>query len=469
MLAWATLVRRTRQLAAACVSASLLAALVAVGSASAAVLPPANPAANTPDPADATDCVVQGTQVVSGPCAFVDGTVTWNTPALSAMMLQAIDTARSREQLGDLLLPSNFALLPTNVQLLVLLNAERRSRGLPAITGLLPALNTAAATGAAGQTDPDLAAWPAAWGSVWGEATDLLEVWFGWMYDDGWGGSAAATENLDCTGAAAAGCWAHRDILLGDFGPHPVAGLAVTTLPNGEVSAAIILTSAAQAAPAGGALIPSAKLLGQATGPGVSSLTPTVSPAAVPPAGFNDIASVPWAVPSISVLQLAGVVDGIGGGRFGPGQPVSYAQLATMAGRLFAWAAEPWGAPGSAPSWAAGYLGYAIIQGYLPFPFTLAPTRPMPRGQVVALLQQAGGLAAGPAAATSLGLLCGLPDGLDLTGSVDRAQAAVFLERAAWIAHSPTWGVFSAQYSGNGVTLTGANGSVYSFTYNAGC
>jgi hypothetical protein len=54
------------------------------------------------------------------------------------------------------------------------------------------------------------------------------------MYDDAWAGSVAATSNVACTSAHAAGCWAHRDELLGsDPGYNPGVGLGCTTCEMG--------------------------------------------------------------------------------------------------------------------------------------------------------------------------------------------------------------------------------------------
>ena len=52
-------------------------------------------------------------------------------------------------------------------------------------------------------------------GGAWASGFTTLGADFGWMYADGWGGDLAATPNLACTSPRAAGCWAHRDELLG--------------------------------------------------------------------------------------------------------------------------------------------------------------------------------------------------------------------------------------------------------------
>ena len=65
-----------------------------------------------------------------------------------------------------------------------------------------------------------------------------------WMYDDGWGG-AGNTSNIVCTSSGAAGCWAHREELLGyDPGYNPGVGLACTTCEMGTGFALVNGTSA---------------------------------------------------------------------------------------------------------------------------------------------------------------------------------------------------------------------------------
>jgi hypothetical protein len=52
-------------------------------------------------------------------------------------------------------------------------------------------------------------------GGAWaGGFQSVLAADYGWMSDDGWGGSAGTTSNVTCTSAVASGCWGHRDELL---------------------------------------------------------------------------------------------------------------------------------------------------------------------------------------------------------------------------------------------------------------
>ena len=53
------------------------------------------------------------------------------------------------------------------------------------------------------------------------------------MYDDGWSG-AGHTSNVACTSSGAAGCWAHREELLGyDPGYNPGVGLTCVNCEMG--------------------------------------------------------------------------------------------------------------------------------------------------------------------------------------------------------------------------------------------
>ena len=71
-------------------------------------------------------------------------------------------------------------------------------------------------------------------GGAWSGGFTALAADYIWMYDDTWGGSAAKTSNIACTSAGAAGCWAHRDELLGsDPGYNQGVGLGCTNCEMG--------------------------------------------------------------------------------------------------------------------------------------------------------------------------------------------------------------------------------------------
>jgi hypothetical protein len=159
-------------------------------------------------------------------------------PSCQQAVVEAIDQARAAEGVGPLVLPADFASLTVPEQLLVLADLERVDRGLPGFSGLSSALDSLASAGAAANTDP---VGPAGsdWGSNWagGEATALLAD-YDWMYDDGPG-----SPNMDCTATEPAGCWDHRNNILGDYGPDPSMGAAETTV-DGVTSMTEVFSSA---------------------------------------------------------------------------------------------------------------------------------------------------------------------------------------------------------------------------------
>jgi hypothetical protein len=119
------------------------------------------------------------------------------------------------------------------------------SRGLKPVLGVNTQMSGWATTGARHSTDAPVGAWNLSngtelqiFGSVWAGDLNSLDADFIWMYADGWatGGSA----NADCTSAKAAGCWGHRQVMLGGFGgsSHLVAGVASlqSYLVNGELN-----------------------------------------------------------------------------------------------------------------------------------------------------------------------------------------------------------------------------------------
>jgi putative cell wall-binding protein len=187
-------------------------------SAAAGILPPANPPANIP---------MTGTSTCqAGPNGSPD-----STPACVGSDLAAIDTARSAEGVGPMILPTDYAQLSGPEQLFVVTNLERVDRGVPPMVGLTDPLNALAAQGAAQGTDPPFPAQGITWaGSVWAGGFDsTLEAVYGWMYDDGPGST-----NIDCGSASSAGCWGHRDVILtAPTGAGVVAGAADATGPAG--------------------------------------------------------------------------------------------------------------------------------------------------------------------------------------------------------------------------------------------
>jgi hypothetical protein len=166
-----------------------------------------------------------------------------NDPGCTTYILQAINVARGDEGLVVMVLPSNWYSLTQDRQLFVIANLERTARGLPPYLGLNAALSANAQHAAATNSDPSLASGFAVgndaqgdpgMGGAWAGGFTVLAADYVWMYDDGWGGSAAATSNIVCTSPSASGCWAHRDELLGsDPGYNPGVGLNCTNCEMG--------------------------------------------------------------------------------------------------------------------------------------------------------------------------------------------------------------------------------------------
>ncbi len=184
----------------------------------------------------------------ANPC--VAGTATalsWpgytNAAACTNYVLLAINNARAVEGVPPMALPSNWYNITTTQQLFVIADLERTARGLPAYVGINAALSADAQHAAQANSDPTIAAgFPMAndaqgspgFGGAWSGGYSILAADYIWMYDDAWGGSAATTSNISCTSVHAAGCWAHRDELLGsDPGYNPGVGLNCTNCEMG--------------------------------------------------------------------------------------------------------------------------------------------------------------------------------------------------------------------------------------------
>lgn len=145
-----------------------------------------------------------------------------SVPACNKAMLALIDDALAGEGYGPLALPSNYASLSIDQQLLAITNAERTVRGLPAFTGPVPSLDTAAQAGAENGTDP-VGPSDTSWGSIWaGGWLTPLAADYGWMYADG-----PNAYNFDCPTAGSPGCWGHRNNIL-----HPGSGSAGVAVAN---------------------------------------------------------------------------------------------------------------------------------------------------------------------------------------------------------------------------------------------
>jgi hypothetical protein len=202
-----------------------------------------------------TGQVINGVVTYQNPCVTTQATWPHFTDAIACndYVLKAINNARSIEGVKTMVLPSNWYSLTTAKQLFVVADLERVDRGLPPYLGLNAALSSAAQHAAATRSDPGIAAgFPIgtdaqgspAMGGAWAGGYSVLVADYIWMYDDGWGGSNN-TSNVVCTSAGAAGCWAHRDELLGyDPGYNPGVGLMCTTCEMGTGFSLVNGTSA---------------------------------------------------------------------------------------------------------------------------------------------------------------------------------------------------------------------------------
>jgi len=188
---------------------------------------------------------VNGAWSCTNPCITSQMTfpVVSSTPACTSYLLLAINNARAVEGLSAMVLPSNWYSLSVPEQLFVVADLERTARGLPPYLGINAALSARSQQAAETNTDPGVASGFAvstdpggypAMGGAWSGGFSVLAADYMWMYDDGWGGSVSATSNIACTSSLAAGCWAHRDELLGsDPGFNPGVGLASTNCEMG--------------------------------------------------------------------------------------------------------------------------------------------------------------------------------------------------------------------------------------------
>ncbi len=200
----ASVVTRSVARVAIAVTAGVGSALVVVsvapsGAGAAGIVPPSNPSVDVP-PQVTPACTTSPVDDTSAQC--IDS------------VLHDINYARSLEGLGPMVLPSGYASDPVPVQQLIIADEERGDRGLSEFSGLDPALNAVALTGAEDNADPQP---PAGYdytsgGSNFALDDTPLSADYAWMYNDGYGGT-----NADCTAPGDSECWGHRDNILGDW------------------------------------------------------------------------------------------------------------------------------------------------------------------------------------------------------------------------------------------------------------
>jgi hypothetical protein len=147
-----------------------------------------------------------------------------NGKECDSVVLRAIAHARSvLEHLGTMSfsLPA-YLKLTRPEQLFATVDLERVARGMAPVRILTTSLDHIAWVGATKDEDPPFSllgrSLPGggvvlgAGGNWAGGYPDPLAGDYGWMYDDGFD-----SPNLDCTKAHPAGCWGHRDNILGTF------------------------------------------------------------------------------------------------------------------------------------------------------------------------------------------------------------------------------------------------------------
>jgi hypothetical protein len=205
-----------------------------------------NPVANiAPDP-NYDGCSTSGWCSEGPPCYTSNFAPAFSSPNCEQAELEAINNARAQEGVGPMYLPSDYNSLSGDEQLLVVIDLERVGRGLPPVAGIVASLDSVAQAGTQvrGQpagtfADPTFRAGDsvgagtafayrchATGGSGYacdgsgnpgasiaaGGQINVLDADYSWMYDDGYGSA-----NADCETPQAAGCWGHRDNILGPY------------------------------------------------------------------------------------------------------------------------------------------------------------------------------------------------------------------------------------------------------------
>ena len=209
------------------VAVPLIALLVAAPAVSVAART-TNPTHNDPEPAlaDATgECTSSngGPYVCPSPCyprqntLGADGAMFFglvHSRACTTYVLRALNTAQAGEEDRSIVLPNNYFALSVTEQLFVMTNLERITHHVAPLVGLTASLDAIAAGAAEHGADPSDPG--VTFSSIWagGDSTPVGAL-YGWMYDDGWGGSPTSTLNYTCTSPTASGCWGHRDNILG--------------------------------------------------------------------------------------------------------------------------------------------------------------------------------------------------------------------------------------------------------------
>ena len=189
--------------------------------------------------------------------------------------------------------------------------------------------------------------------------------------------------------------------------------------------------------------------------------TQCASPGGLQAAGFSDLGGYAWAQADIDLLQAAGIMQGVGGGRFLPGATLTRAQLAALLQRVFRL-----GAPASPTPYtdvSQGFWGYGSVAAAAPFMGQLAtpagpafaPNLPVTRADVAAAIgriEVADGLAPLPSAAQARAVWAAFTDG--------SAVPAALSQYAAVAVRSQLMQGYGNGAFGPGDTLTRAQAAV---------
>lgn len=162
--------------------------------------------------------------------------------------LQAIDNARAAEGVRKMVLPSNYLRLSIAEQTFVVTDLERVDRGLRPVKGLVRRLNARSHHAAVIRDDPTLVDAILErlairdYASIWAGDFGPLSSDYDWMYYDGY--SASGSVNLACEHPGAAGCWGHREVILGRYsGLRTLIAGSGTSRPNGASIAEVLAGS----------------------------------------------------------------------------------------------------------------------------------------------------------------------------------------------------------------------------------
>lgn len=160
-----------------------------------------------------------------------------NTSACHTQEVAAINHQHALEHIRAIVLPRNFWTLAPALQIFVITNLERVSRGLKPVRGINAQMSGWATTAARHSADVSVGAWNLSngtqlqiFGSVWASDLNSLDADFIWMYADGW--ATGGSNNSDCTSATSSGCWGHRQIVLGKFGGSSALVAGVGSVPH---------------------------------------------------------------------------------------------------------------------------------------------------------------------------------------------------------------------------------------------